>query len=298
LAARFLHRLIAGALLGAFASGASAHQAPAAAASVYEPWAVAALALSAVLYALGLHRLWRKAGTGRGISRAHAARFALGWLALAAALLSPIDAWADALFSVHMLQHELLMVVAAPLLVAAKPLEAWAWALPRDALRHLADVAHTRALLAAWTALTEPLAAWALHAVALWVWHIPAFFQSAVENEGIHVLQHASFLGSALLFWWSVLGRESRRDAAAVASLFTTMLHTGALGALLTFAPTVWYVHYALSGGAFGLRALEDQQLGGLLMWVPAGSAYIVTALAIVARWLSPAAFRNPGATR
>jgi putative membrane protein len=298
LAARLLHRLIAAALLGAFASNACAHQAPAAAASVFEPWAVAALAISAVLYALGLHRLWRKAGTGRGISRTHAARFALGWLALAAALLSPIDAWADALFSVHMVQHELLMVVAAPLLVAAKPLEAWAWALPRDALRRLAEVAHTRALLAAWIALTEPLAAWALHAVALWVWHIPAFFQSAVENEGIHVLQHASFLGSALLFWWSVLGRDSRRDAAAVASLFTTMLHTGALGALLTFAPTVWYAHYALSGGALGLRALEDQQLGGLLMWVPAGSAYIVTALAIVASWLSPAALRNPRAMR
>jgi putative membrane protein len=261
--------------------------------SAFAPWAVAALAASAGLYAIGLARLWRKAAIGRGIARGEAARFALGWIALAAALLSPLDALGGVLFSAHMVQHELLMVVAAPLLVLGRPLEAWTWALPLRARRVLSDVAHVRPLQAAWRAITEPLGAWALHALALWAWHIPLLFQRALENEGVHVLQHASFLGSALLFWWSVLGRGARRDGIAVASLFTTMLHTGALGALLTFAPTVWYPHYVLGPGAHGLDPLEDQQLGGLVMWVPAGIAYIAAALAIVARWLSPGEYRG-----
>jgi putative membrane protein len=282
-------RLIAVALLSTLPCAALAHSPAGSPASpAYEPWAIAALAVSALLYAIGVARLWRKAGVGRGISRAHATRFALGWITLAAALLSPIDAWGDALFSVHMVQHELLMVVAAPLLVAGKPLEAGAWALSRDAQRVLAHLIQTRALRAAWRVLTEPLGAWALHALALWTWHVPVFFQAALEHEGIHVLQHASFLASALFFWWSIVGREPRRDGSAVASLFTTMLHTGALGALLTFAPTVWYAHYAGGSREWGLSPLEDQQLGGLVMWVPAGMAYIVAALAIVAGWLSP----------
>jgi putative membrane protein len=283
-------RLTGVALLASFSPAAFAHVAGDGA-SAYEPWAVAALATSAIVYTAGLRRLWRKAGAGRGISRGQAARFALGWITLAAALLSPIDTLGGALFAAHMVQHELLMVVAAPLLVLGRPLEAWTWALPPASRRILAAIAHRRSVLAVWSAITEPLGAWALHALALWLWHIPRLFQLALENEGIHVLQHASFLATALLFWWSVLGRTGRRDAIAVASLFTTMLHTGALGALLTFAPSAWYAHYA--SGAYGFSALEDQQLGGLVMWVPAGSAYVVAALAIVASWLTPGEYRG-----
>jgi putative membrane protein len=284
-----LLRLIAIALSGVLPCTALAHHpGGGAAASSYEPWAVAALAASGLLYAIGVTRLWRKAGVGRGIARAQALRFVIGWSTLALALLSPIDAWGEALFSVHMVQHELLMVVAAPLLVMGRPLEAWTWALPRAAPHGLFRIANARIFAAVWKVFTEPLGAWAVHAVVLWVWHVPALFQAALENEGIHVLQHASFLASALLFWGSVARRETPRDGVAVASLFTTMMHTGALGALLTFAPTPWYAHYAAVGGAFGLSALEDQQLGGLVMWVPAGMTYMVGALALVARWLSP----------
>jgi cytochrome c oxidase assembly factor CtaG len=140
-------------------------------------------------------------------------------------------------------------------------------------------------LRGAWGVITEPLPAWSIQAIVLWAWHAPILFDAALESEAVHIAQHASFLGSALLLWWSVFGRGSRRpDGASLASLFTTMIHTGALGALLTFAPHPWYAHY---GGGFGLSALEDQQLGGLVMWVPGGVAYLAAALAIVGSWLA-----------
>jgi putative membrane protein len=124
----------------------------------------------------------------------------------------------------------------------------------------------------------------------LWAWHVPSLFGAALENEAVHAVQHASFLGTALLFWWAVLGRDGRvvqRTGAAMAYLFTTMLHTGALGALLTLAPTPWYPHYAATSAAFGLDPVQDQQLGGLVMWVPGSAAYLAAALFIMARLLS-----------
>jgi putative membrane protein len=283
------------ALLAAVPLPALAHHAGAAGMIGVEPWAAACLAASAVLYAIGLGRLWRRAGMGRGISAADVARFTLGWLLLCAALLSPLDAWAERSFAAHMVQHELLMAAAAPLLVLGRPLEAWTWALAPPWRIALAGAARAPALRALWGSMTSAVGAWTLHAVALWTWHIPALFEAALASEALHIAQHACFLGTALFFWWSVFDR-GRRDsgAAALASLFTTMGHTGALGALLTFAAHPWYAAYA-KGGAFGLGALEDQQLGGLIMWAPASLAYLVAALVIASRWLLPPRRRTAG---
>ena len=251
-----------------------------------QPWLVALMLASALLYARGAVLLWKRAGIGRGITASEASRFALGWVTLVAALVAPLDALGERSFAFHMVQHELLMVVAAPLLVCSRPLEAFTWALPQAWRRALAQVARQRALDAAWSFVTEPVGAWTVHAVALWAWHVPAFFEAALHGEAVHIAQHACFFVSALVFWWSVLARRSRKaEGVAIASLFTTMMHTSALGALLTFAPTVWYRDY-LAAGPGALTPLEDQQLGGLIMWVPAGMAYIVTGLAIVAGWL------------
>ena len=280
--------------VAAFAAFPAAAHHPEGAAAVaawqwsFEPWVVLPLALSLALYVRGVVRLWNRAGAGRGITARQAACFAGGWLVLALSLTSPIDTLGGALFSVHMAQHELMMVVAAPLFVMSRPLEAWTWALSPALRRGFAAFARRPLLRRAWSATTEPIGAWALHAIAIWGWHIPALFDRALVDETIHGLQHASFLATALAFWWSVLGRAARRvDANGLASLFTTMLHTGALGALLTFAPSVWYPHY-LSVEWPGLTALEDQQLGGLVMWVPAGLAYLGAGLALAARWLMP----------
>ena len=246
------------------------------------------LAAAALLYARGVHVLWKSAGRGRGIRPAQAARFALGWVALAAALVA-LDELADRSFAVHMVEHELLMVVAAPLLVLGRPLEAWAWALPRAWIRAVSRMGRSLALSAGWRCITEPVGAWTFHAAALWLWHLPVLFDAALADERIHVLQHACFLGSALAYWWAVFGRGARApDGASLASLFTTLLHTSALGALLTLAPTTWYAPYG-DAHPFGLTPLEDQQLGGLVMWVPGAAAYLFAALAIMARLLAPA---------
>jgi putative membrane protein len=256
----------------------------------FDAWVVALLAVSALLYALGVRRLWRRAGRGRGITLVQGARFASGWLVLCAALVSPIDTLGTELFSAHMLQHELLMVVAAPLLVLSRPLEAWTWALRPRWRKTLGGIARIGVLRRAWHACSDPIGAWSLHAIAIWVWHVPRFFEAALANEAVHIAQHTCFLGSALFFWWSVFGGSlERRGAASLASLFTTMMHTSALGALLTFALKPWYAHYA-QASLFGLTALEDQQLGGLLMWVPGGTVYLLAGLYIVAAWLAPAA--------
>jgi cytochrome c oxidase assembly factor CtaG len=187
-----------------------------------------------------------------------------------------------------MLQHELLMVVAAPLYVLGRPLGVWAWALPPAWRRGIGRFFHRSAWRSPWLFVTGPIAAWSIHAVALWLWHIPSWFQAALANEGVHALQHASFLLSALLYWWSVIGVAAGRNrGAAMLSLFTTMIHTGALGALLTLSPIGWYPAYAGRTLAFGLDPLEDQQLGGLVMWIPAGLAYVACGLTSAFHWLN-----------
>jgi putative membrane protein len=255
----------------------------------FEAWVVGALVLSALLYAAGVARLWRRAGRGRGITPRQVLAFAAGWAVTAAALVGPLDALGARLFVAHMVQHEALMIVAAPLFVVARPLAAWTWALPPSWRRGAGGAFHHPAWRRPWLVATAPLGAWALHALALWVWHVPRLFDAALFDDGIHALQHLSFFGAALLYWWSVLGDATRRGGgAALLSLFTTMVHTSALGALLALSPAPWYAGYA-GVPALGLDALEDQQLGGLVMWVPAGLAYVACGLAVAARGLREA---------
>jgi putative membrane protein len=294
-------RLLIGALAGATATGTAwAHTAEEAVAPagasvlvaggwVFEPWVLACLALSLAWYAWGVTRLWRHAGAGRGLRRWRVASFVGGWLVLIVGLLSPLDSLGSWLFWVHMLQHELLMVLAAPLMVLGRPLAAWAWALPPAARRTLGHAFHRRRWRRGWKVLTTAWCAWLLHAAALWLWHVPAAFDAALHHRGLHALQHASFLFSALLFWWTVFGVSARhpRPGVALMSLFTTMLHSGALGALLALSPSVWYRAYAVSAPALGWEPLADQQLGGLLMWAPGGVAYAVAALVLARQVLA-----------
>lgn len=252
-------------------------------------WLMSMLALAALLYAAGVWRLWRHAGLWRGVARGHAVCYALGWLTLVLALASPLDALSGQLFSAHMVQHELLMIVCAPLLVAGRPLAAWAWALPLPVLRALRRAGAWSVPALAWHVLTRPLAAWALHGLAVWLWHVPALFNAALHSEAVHQWQHFSFFASALLFWYLALAPRGT----GIAYLFTTMLHTGALGALITLAPTVWYTGYGDAPARLGIDPLEDQQFGGLVMWVPAAFAYLLAALVSMGRWLARGAARG-----
>jgi cytochrome c oxidase assembly factor CtaG len=242
----------------------------------------------AAMYCIGMIKVWRCAGIGRGILHRELLAFGCGWIALVVALVSPLDEWSETLFVAHMAQHELLMVVAAPLIALSSPLVAALWALP-PAFRHrLIQVVRRPAIVFVWAVLTAPPTVWILHALALWIWHLPSLYEAALEHEGIHAIQHLCFYLTAALFWWSLVrGRYGRFGyGAAVFYLFATALHSGVLGALITFSPDVWYPLYASNSRAWGLTPLEDQQLAGLLMWVPAGLVFAIGGLAFFAAWL------------
>jgi putative membrane protein len=259
-----------------------------------EPAVIIGLALSAWLYFRGVRSLWRSAGPGRGIRRREAAAFAGGWIVLVLALVSPLHRLGGVLFSAHMAQHELLLAAAAPLLILGRPLVPFVWALPITWRRMVGDWAAMAPVRGTWELLTLPLVAWSLHGVAIWLWHAPALFEATLRSDLVHTLQHISFLGTGLLFWWALLrGRGGRIGRpAAVLYLFTTSVHTTVLGALLTFSSRAWYPLYAPATAAWGLTPLEDQQLAGLIMWVPANLSYLIAALVIASAWLKEPAPR------
>jgi putative membrane protein len=148
---------------------------------------------------------------------------------------------------------------------------------------------------AVWRTLTAPLLAWALSGLAVWVWHMPVLYDAAVANEGIHTLEHASFVGTSALFWWGMLyGRYGRAGyGAAVFYVFLTVVHTGILGAMVTFAGTPLYPIYAQPAAAHGVDLLVDQQRAGLLMWIPAGLVMTLLGLGLFAAWIGEAQRRS-----
>jgi cytochrome c oxidase assembly factor CtaG len=222
------------------------------------------LALAWVAYLLGQRRLRR-----RSPRRAALFHFTLALLALT--LFGPLDHWAERSVAAHMTQHMLLMVAIAPLGVLARPLPVWRAALGAGSDRLW------RPLLAF---VRAPMPATLLHAAAIWGWHAPGPYMLAVRDPFWHAIEHACFLLTAWWWWWSVLRSRASNSGAALLALVLTMAHTGLLGALLTFSGRLIYHE---SG------ALADQQLAGLIMWVPGSFAYLLGLAWCVRRWL-PAA--------
>lgn len=250
----------------------------------FEPGIVVPLIVLGVWYARGAYVLRSRSGHApRGTS---IAAFTAGWLTLVLALVSPVHEISEQLFSMHMVQHELLMALAAPLLVAARPGPALLWALRPRARKALARVVRSGPISRTWRALTAPVAAWLVQGIVIWAWHIPALFEATLRSDAVHAVQHVAFLGSAITFWWSIVhGRRATRGL-AILSLFTTAVHTGVLGALMTFARTPWYPAYGAGPAAWGLTPIADQQLAGLIMWIPASLAYLVATLTTAYQWL------------
>jgi cytochrome c oxidase assembly factor CtaG len=254
----------------------------------FEPVTVALLLVSLAVYANGVRRLWDHAGRGRGLPEWRVASFAGGVLAIGVALLSPVDWLAEQLFSAHMIQHELLMLVAAPLLVFGQPIVAALWALPASWRERSGRAAKRKTVARTWTALSSPAAVFVLQLLALWLWHIPRLYEAALANASIHALQHLSFLLTAALFWWAMIrGRFGGTGyGASVAFVFLTAMHSSVLGALLTFAPSVLYPVYEAPGARWQIDPLADQQLAGLIMWIPFGVLFIAFGLGLFAAWL------------
>ncbi|HME96224.1 MAG TPA: cytochrome c oxidase assembly protein [Methylomirabilota bacterium] len=263
-----------------------------------DPLVVAPLLLLLWGYGVGVRRLWGRAGGGQGVTYRDTASFALGVAALFVALVSPIDALGQTLLSAHMAQHGLLVVVAPPLLLLGKPGVAFAWMLPARWRGGLSSRSW-RSLARLADALSRPLPAAILHGVALWGWHAPLAFDAAVAHDGVHALEHGCFLGTALLFWRAIVAAwSSRRVGAALGTTFATLMHGGLLGALITLAPQPLYAWYRGRTEVWGLSALEDQQLAGLLMWVPMGIIYLAVCLALASRLVGDAPAGGSGRYR
>ena len=241
----------------------------------------AGLIAMAALYARGRSHL------GAAIARRTrlaAAAFWAGWIAMLVAVLPPLDGLAVERFSAHMLQHELLMLVGAPLMIAGRAFATALVGLPAQARAGAASLLQSGAAGGTWRALSAPLVAWALHGLTVWLWHVPALYEGAVRHEALHFVQHATFVGTAVLFWSGLIhGRYGRAGyGASVFYVFTTLVHTGLLGAVFTLAPSPLYPLYA----ARTPDAVADQQIAGLVMWVPAGLVLTLTGLGLFAAWL------------
>ncbi len=228
---------------------------------------------------------WRLAG--RGIA------FVFGLLAIGIALQSPLDLLGESLGWVHMLQHMTLMTIAAPLAVMGRPVLMFAWALPRTmrsnprvqgAMRGLWGTRSRRLWCNVWFALF-------LHTAAMWGWHYPPLYEAALNDPLVHDIEHLSMFAAAVIFWQAVLapvrnGGVSSVPAVSVVALFITSVLGMGLGVLMALSPEVWYASYVGRTAVWGWTPLEDQQLAGTIMWMPACAAYPLAAICILLPWL------------
>jgi putative membrane protein len=259
-------------------------------------WSLTGFALvSITTLSFTLLHLLRQRGATRALWRGQVLSFALALSILALALLSPLATWAHHSFAAHMTQHMLLILGASVFLAHSAPGWMLLWLLPlryrqrgRQLWRWLGSVIRR---------FSKPLLAWLTFGAVLWLWHVPKFYLWALEHPAAHAIEHFTMLGSSLLFWWLVVqpfGRKRLSPGAGVLYLITTLMHTGLLGALLTFATFPLY-RSQTDGAATGLSSLEDQQLAGLIMWVPMGLVLGTWAITLLGQWLQHLEKRLPG---
>lgn len=250
-----------------------------------EPIVLAALAIAAMGWLILARRV-----AARHPDHPHptwrSASFLGGLGSLAIALMSPIEAYEGSLFSVHMLQHMLLELVAAPLLLLGAPATLALRAASPSVRRGLLAVLHSRAV----SVLSFPLLAWLLFAAVNWGWHFSSLYDQALENPWLHDLQHLTFIGAALLFWWPVIGADPARwrlpHPVRLFYLFLAMPQNSFLGIALMSAPATLYPHYLTNLRDWGPTAIADQNVGGMLMWVGGDVVFLLAMGFVVAAWV------------
>jgi putative membrane protein len=263
----------------------------------FDPIITFPLLLVTFWYALGLSRLWRRAGVGRSISVRQALAYFSGTLVLVVALISPLDAAAAGLFSLHMVQHLLLMLVAPPLLVIGAADVAFLWALAKPWRQRFGRFEHGAGrALSGESSAVAPLMAVLLATGALWLWHLPSLYDLAVRVEAVHIAEHSAFLFSALLFWVTVLRlrpRDHVRNGTRILYVFAMALQGSVLGSLITFAVRPLYESHLESAALWGMAPLVDQQLAGLIMWIPPALLYIGVTAYLFVHWLAAVGSRR-----
>jgi cytochrome c oxidase assembly factor CtaG len=253
----------------------------------WQPSIVIGLALLVVAY-LGAAGVFRdRFPESRPVPRAQLASFLAGAFTLLFALVSPLDEISDHyLFSAHMVQHLLLTLVAPPLLLMGTP----GWIL-RPLLRY-------RAVYRACRILTMPILAFALFNLNFLIWHVPFLYEATLENENIHIVEHLLFISTAILNWWPILSSLAEWPRlpypAQILYLFLDAVPSTVLGAILVFAPEVLYPTYKAAPPIFGISALDDQVMSGLIMAMPGGMVYLIALSIIFFVWLGREDRREP----
>ncbi len=253
-----------------------------------ESWVPAILVAATLWYGFGLRRMERE--NAPVVSASAMVAFAGGIALLFTAFVSPVDALAGELFSAHMLQHLLLMLAAPPLLVCSRPAIVFLWAFaPRQ--RQRIGRFWTRAGLArAYHVLMHPAVVWTAFTGSFMFWHIPAMYQWALSDPAVHMFEHVCFFLSSLAFWTLVIEPAGRRRLGYGPTLIfvaTTAALSGLPGALMIFAPRPLYPAHAEGVAQWGLTLIDDQQLAGLLMWIPAGFIYMAAIGWLFVKWLN-----------
>ena len=284
--------LACGAVTPVLAHGAGSDLPPLDAGTLLGTWAVDPLLVAALLLA-GAAYLWAALAVKDRRPRVPVARRRVAaWLGGLAvtwfALQSAVDVYATSLFSIHMVQHLLLVAIAAPFLLYAAPATLTLRAAsPRARHRFVLPLLRSRLV----GALSHPVVAWVAFAAVMWASHFSPLFDAALEDPLVHELEHALYLGSALLFWWPVVGADPGRwrlgFPARIVYLVTALPQNSFLGVAIYFAPRVLYPHYATVERAWGPTPLEDQQLAGEIMWVFGDLVFLVALLLVVAAWLT-----------
>ncbi len=253
----------------------------------FEPTVVVGIALGVGLYVRGWRRLRRRGRGGLILQRWRAWCFGLGVAALVLALLSPIGTFDSLFFFMHMTQHVLLIMIAAPLIWLGAPLLPTLWAFDPRSRRRLGRLFQDEhPVHRLFHFLTRPGVALPLFVVVLFVWHYPPLYDAAQGRTWIHDLEHFMFFGSALLFWWPVIhpsgGKRRLGYGAGILYIFPAKIAGFVLGAGLTLSSEPFYTTFLDSPSIWGLSPLGDQQLGGLIMWVVGGLLYIIPLLVLV----------------
>ena len=253
----------------------------------WEPWVLACIAAAAVPYAAGMLRMGMR--RAQILGRRRALSFFAGLLLLLLTLMSPLDTVADDLFSAHMLQHMLLLLVVPPLLVYGRPVITWLWAFDVGARGSIVRGWKRTKLDAAFDFLMRPACVWVLLSAALFYWHLPGPYDAAVRHEWLHDLEHLSFLAFSLAFWTIVIEPYGRRRALGYGATILFVVSSGfvmaLIGAILTFATTPLYAVHLHTTQAYGLTPLQDQQLAGIIMWIPSNLVHIGALSAVFFAW-------------
>jgi putative copper resistance protein D len=251
----------------------------------FDPIPIIGVLVAAVAYLWAVRRVTARHPANRP-ARGRTVAFMAGLVAILLALVSPIEAYEGQLFSVHMVQHMLLELVAAPLLLLGAPITLTLRASSASVRRVLLAILQSRLV----HVISFPVIAWVLFAAVNWGWHFSALYNVALENEPLHYVQHFTFVAAALLFWWPVIGLDPSPwrmpHPVRLFYLFLAMPQNSFLGVALMSTGEVLYPHYLSNLRTWGLSPLDDQHLGGILMWVMGDMAFLVGMALVVASWV------------